>query len=105
MSAVVVIGCAVAGAGAGAVIRPLAKLAEAFVAVASLGHIKTKDESPQTSLIKGAFIGAALGGVVGFGISSLDSDTVAEACLNNAPAGAEAVIGQDAIGNPTCTYR
>ena len=101
MSAVVIIGCAVAGAGAGAVIRPLRKLAEGFVSVASMGYIRTKDEEPLTSLFKGAVIG----GVPGFGLTALDGDSAAEACLNNAPAGAEIVMGKDALGNPTCTYR
>ena len=105
MSAVVIIGCAVAGAGAGAVIRPLRKLAEGFVSVASMGYIRTKDEEPLTSLFKGAVIGGVLGTAAGFGLTALDSDSAAEACLNNAPAGAEIVMGKDALGNHTCTYR
>lgn len=103
-------GMAAGGAVAGAAVTMMGDLALGIGAAIWGGRHK------ETSPFKGAFVGAAAGGllglVIGIGTNYLSNDEVEptplsfeQECKLNAPDDKVAVVTQDALGNPVCSHK
>ncbi len=105
------IGLAFGLAAAGGIAFPVLNFGGQLTSALTRGWVKVKDEHMAVSALKGILGGAALGLALGTGVDYLDGDevptpmSVADKCALETPAGSEAVLGRDALGNMTCTYK
>lgn len=109
------IGFAAAGAAGGALLGGAAKVGEGLFGIGlALAGDRSSHKTEVPSLTTCALVGGLAGGVFGYaageGYNYLTNDpqaennTIIQTCVENTPPGLSAVISEDAIGNPICSY-